>query len=57
MSKYFAVLETQNELFYREICVFRPMFVCLKIKLIIIKIKIIINCNLVVTRWQWLFYM
>jgi len=49
----------------RENVVYRTNSVCLKshlsfyliITIIIIIIIIIINCNWVVTRWQWLFYM
>ena len=38
-------------------CWLEPYLLRLNLELIIIIIKRFINCNWVVTRWQWLFYM
>ena len=42
---------------YRSRCSLKPKFSNLSSLIIIIIIIIIINCNWVVTRWHWLFYM
>ena len=41
----------------RDFGLMQGLYDCYTQQIIIIIIIIIINCNFVITRWQWLFYM